>query len=211
LLRSIAINRTPIQGMTDHYTHEAIYLPDAEGNGIELAWDFPREKWQPLIERVKREGIDAMLQFSGPLDPGSVLSELNDDTAPWEGLSADTKVGHVHLHVSALPATRHFYNKVLGFDTMMDSERLGATFFSAGGYHHHIGTNIWQGAGAPPPPPNATGLRYFSVVLPDQAELEQAVERIRRAGIDMEQTEQGILLRDPARNGVLLTVEPASR
>src|SRR3954447_17440238 len=40
--------RTPIQGASDHGTHEAIYLPDPDGNGIELAADRPREAWPEL-------------------------------------------------------------------------------------------------------------------------------------------------------------------
>ncbi|HEX2126803.1 MAG TPA: VOC family protein, partial [Thermoleophilaceae bacterium] len=44
-LRRIAESRTPIQGASDHATHEAIYLPDPDGNGLELAWDRPREQW----------------------------------------------------------------------------------------------------------------------------------------------------------------------
>jgi catechol 2,3-dioxygenase len=76
---------------------------------------------------------------------------------------------------------------------------------SAGGYHHHIGLNTWVGEGAPPPPPGALGLRYYTVVLPDEAELESALQRLKQAGIVTEQTEDGILLRDPSQNGVLLT------
>src|SRR3954471_5795757 len=41
----LARTRTPIQGASDHGTHEAIYLPDPDGNGIELAADRPREQW----------------------------------------------------------------------------------------------------------------------------------------------------------------------
>src|SRR3712207_4944046 len=35
----LAATKTPIQGASDHGTHEAIYLPDPDGNGIELAAD----------------------------------------------------------------------------------------------------------------------------------------------------------------------------
>ena len=41
----LAATRTRIQGASDHGTHEAIYLPDPDGNGIELAADRPRERW----------------------------------------------------------------------------------------------------------------------------------------------------------------------
>src|SRR5919112_6810258 len=44
----LAATRTPGQGPSDHGTHEAIYLPDPDGNGIELAADRPREAWPDL-------------------------------------------------------------------------------------------------------------------------------------------------------------------
>src|SRR5690606_18954498 len=170
LLVRIAETRTPIQGTSDHGTHLAIYLPDAEGNGIELAWDFPRSEW-PMrdgkfdLEAMPRRGID----FE------SLLSELEEDRSEWAGLPPGATVGHVHLHVSDLGPTRTFYHEILGFDITMDNDAFGGLFFSAGGYHHHIGTNIWLGRGAPPPPEGATGLRYYTVAFPDKDELDRAV------------------------------------
>jgi catechol 2,3-dioxygenase len=81
---------------------------------------------------------------------------------------------------------------------------MGASFVSAGGYHHHIGLNTWVGVGAPPPSPDALGLRYFEIALPDQAELARLVERVRAANLVTDDTEAGALIRDPSRNGVLL-------
>jgi catechol 2,3-dioxygenase len=205
LLKSIAQTRTPIQGMSNHGTHYAIYLPDAEGNGIELAWDFPQEQWPKTFAE--------MLSRNRGLHPQEVFSALTEDDAPWEGLNPDTRVGHVHLHVSDLASTDHFYRQVLGFEIPFDLTGAPAQFtetalfLSAGGYHHHIGTNIWQGHGAPPPPADATGLRYFTVVLPDQTELQNVLARVREDGIPTEQTENGVLLRDPSHNGLLLTAD----
>src|SRR5829696_7132898 len=39
---------TPIQGASDHGTHEAIYLADPDGNGLELAADRRRDQWPEL-------------------------------------------------------------------------------------------------------------------------------------------------------------------
>jgi catechol 2,3-dioxygenase len=78
-------------------------------------------------------------------------------------------------------------------------------FVSAGGYHHHIGLNTWQGEGAPPPPADALGLRHFAVQLPDQQTLDEVVARAEKAGIPANQTEDGLLLHDPSQNGVMLT------
>lgn len=203
LLKSIAQTRTPIQGMSDHGTHHAIYLPDSEGNGIELAWDRPENEWPKNFEE--------MMQRNRGLAPETVFSALAESDAEWEGLNPSTKVGHVHLHVSTLPPTMNFYRDTLGFGLPLDMENAprqfaeSAIFFAAGTYHHHIGTNVWQGVGAPPPPANATGLRHFTVVLPDKAELERVVERLWAASIALEETENGILTHDPSRNGILLT------
>jgi catechol 2,3-dioxygenase len=97
-----------------------------------------------------------------------------------------------------------FYCDVLGFDLM---QRLAgsAAFVSAGGYHHHIGLNTWNGVGAPPPPSNAIGLRHFAVRLPNAAELDRMLDRVRRAGISVEDRSDGALVRDPSQNGVLLS------
>lgn len=203
LLKRIAETQTPIQGMTNHGTHYAIYLPDAEGNGIELAWDFPKDRWPKTLAQ--------MLQNHRGLYPQEVFRALDENSAPWEGLSVDTKVGHVHLHVSQLGPTDHFYREVLGFEIPWDLTGAPrefaetAIFFAAGGYHHHIGTNVWHGVGAPPPPADATGLRYYTILLPDEDALAQVVNRLTQAGIAAERQDAGVLVHDPARNGVLLT------
>ncbi|QPC82667.1 VOC family protein [Phototrophicus methaneseepsis] len=203
LLRRIAETRTRIQGMSDHGTHHAIYLPDVEGNGIELAWDRPKDQWPKTFTE--------MLSANGGLHPDDVFSALTDRDDEWQGLDAATAVGHVHLHVADLPSTMHFYRDVLGFGLPMDFENAprqftdSAIFFAAGDYHHHIGTNVWQGIGAPQPPEDATGLRTFSVIVPDEAELARVRARIAENGLTGEETESGFLVYDPAHNGVLLT------
>ncbi|MAU10241.1 MAG: glyoxalase [Anaerolineaceae bacterium] len=208
LLKRIAETRTPIQGLSNHLTHHAIYLPDAEGNGIELAWDLPQAQWP-------RSYAEMMANHRG-LHPNEVFSALEDREEEWQGVSEGTTVGHVHLHVDDLDAARHFYHDVLGFDYPLDFEnapaqlRNSAAFMSAGGYHHHIATNTWQGEGAPQPPADATGLRYFTVLVPDADELARLKARLQAEGIAGEQTDEGWLIHDPARNGVMLTLDPGT-
>src|SRR2546422_1146769 len=200
LLRRVVDTHAHIQGMVNHYTHLAIYIPDAEGNGIELAWDFPRDQW-PAPEDLLRLG-------NGPVDPEDLLSELERGPSPWPGAHPDTRIGHVHLHVADLSAAGRFYQGVLGFQATFSysaARDFGALFVSAGGYHHHIGLNIWRGVGAPPPPRDAVGLRYFTIVLPDRIELDRVMARVREAGIGGEEHSVGMLVRDPSTNGVLLT------
>jgi catechol 2,3-dioxygenase len=195
-IRRLAELRYPIQGGADHHVSEALYLADPDDNGIELYRDRPRDTWT-LPNGEIQMGTD-------PLDYEGILGELKADQPPWEGLAAGTRIGHVHLNVADLEKAEEFYHGVLGFDIMVRRSH-GALFVSAGGYHHHLGLNIWNGAGAPPPPPDALGLRYYGIVLPDLAELEKVAGRVQEAGIAAEEMEQGFLLRDPSRNGVLLT------
>ena len=69
---------------------------------------------------------------------------------------------------------------------------------SAGGYHHHLGFNIWRGEGVPPVPEGRVGLRHWTVVLDDPEEVEAVRERVRAAGIATEEREGGgFLVRDP--------------
>ena len=93
-----------------------------------------------------------------------------------------------------------------GFDVMAAAKEFQMAFVSAGGYHHHLGLNTWQGAGAPPPPADAVGLRYFTIDLPTQEAYDEVVARVDAAGIPSNQTEAGLLLHDPSQNGVILRV-----
>jgi len=60
-----------------------------------------------------------------------------------------------------------------------------------------------------PTPPDSVGLRYFTIVLPHQAELDRLVGRLQQAGIPVEPVEAGVLTRDPSRNGMLLALPSA--
>jgi catechol 2,3-dioxygenase len=202
LLRRIAETRTPIQGMVDHHTHEAIYLADPEGNGIELAWDHPREKW-PSWKDLYRLG-------NAPLDVESLFGEIGTVGEKWSGLPSDTTIGHVHLHVGDLAAADAFYHGVLGFDV---KAKLGgsAEFVAADGYHHHVAFNLWAGAGVPPRPAGSQGLEHFTIVLPNEDALTLVTDRVRGAGLALELTETGQLTRDPAGNGVLLVAATSGR
>jgi len=186
----LALTRTPIQGASDHGTHEAIYLPDPDGNGIELAADRPREQWpRPAISGGGPH----------PLDFHSLLGLVAGEPEPPARVAPELSVGHVHLHVGDLAATLAFYRDLVGFE--VTAALPSAIFLSAGGYHHHVGANTWRGDGVPPVPENTVGLRRFTVVLRDAAELD-AVRR--RAGGAGEEREGGLQLRDPGGNTVLL-------
>ena len=175
---------------------EAIYLADPDGNGIEIYADRPSSTWEYVDGKLRMDTL--------PFDAQGVLAELVVDAAPWQGIDARTKMGHIHLHVGDLNASGAFYTDVLGFEYMAGLH--SAAFVSAGGYHHHIGFNTWNGIGAPPPPPDAVGLRYFSVILPNERERTRILERLSAAGIPYEQADGGVMASDPARNRILFCV-----
>jgi len=116
----------------------------------------------------------------------------------------ETRVGHVHLHVRNVDEAVGFYHGIIGFDVMGVAKMMRAAFVSAGGYHHHVGLNTWQGEGAASPPADALGLRHFTVNLPDQKALDEVVTRVEKAGIPANQTEEGLLIHDPSQNGIVL-------
>jgi catechol 2,3-dioxygenase len=194
-LQRLAETHWPVQGFADHLVSEAIYLPDPDGNGIEIYRDRPRSEW-PRLEGQIRMATD-------PLDLDGVMAELDGHAEAWAGLHPQTVLGHMHLHVGNLPQANAFYGDVIGLDLIT---RFGnsALFMSAGGYHHHLGLNTWAGVGAPPPPPDAIGLRYFTMKLPRSNEVGAIADRARGNGGAIEETENGVLLRDPFQNGVML-------
>jgi catechol 2,3-dioxygenase len=191
---------------TDHIMTKTTYLDDPEGNGIELYTESPEDgSWSMENgQYITRRKDGSLSDGREPLDVEALFSHLKEEDKLDVPILADTRVGHVHLHVRNLREAVDFYHNVIGFDVMgvVDSIRMG--FVSAGGYHHHIGLNTWQGEGAPPPPADALGLRYFTVQLPDQAALDEVIARAEKAGIPANQTEKGLLLYDPSQNGVLL-------
>jgi catechol 2,3-dioxygenase len=181
----LAQTRTPIQGASDHGTHEAIYLPDADGNGIELAWDRSRDSWPVGL------GYD---RGPGPLDFDSLLNAVADEQRT-DFVGEALRIGHLHLHVGDVERALCFYRDVLGFEVQA---HLGsAAFVSAGGYHHHLGLNVWNGRGVEGPPPHTAGLRRWIVQLPTDADLSELRGRVERAGHSVEPVDGGFEICDP--------------
>jgi catechol 2,3-dioxygenase len=56
----------PLRQLTDHGTHEAIYLSDPDGNDLELAWDRPSSEW-PRDEDGKFRFVFGELDLEGLL------------------------------------------------------------------------------------------------------------------------------------------------
>jgi catechol 2,3-dioxygenase len=107
------------------------------------------------------------------------------------------QVGHVHLHVGDLNRGLAFYRDVLGFE-LMTFMPGAAAFVSAGGYHHHLGFNVWRGEGVPSAPAGRVGLRHWTIMLDAPADLVAVRERVRAASVEVEESEGGgFLVRDP--------------
>ena len=186
----LALTRTPIEGASDHRTHEAIYLPDVDGNGIELAADRPREQWPEHL------GYDS---GPAPLDLDSLLATVADEE-PASQIGQGLRMGHVHLHVGDIESGLAFYRGVLGFE--LQANLGSAAFVSAGGYHHHLGFNVWKGQGVGAAPAHTIGLRSWTVELPSDADVAEVRGRVEAAGIGAEQITGGFLVSDPWQTAV---------
>lgn len=193
---------------TDHIMTKTTYLDDPEGNGIELYTESPEDgTWTMANGTFETRRTDGTWSDGRePLDVEALLGHLKEEDRLDVPIPPETRIGHIHLHVRNVDEAVDFYHGVIGFDVMGVAKSFRAAFVSAGGYHHHIGLNTWQGEGAPPSPEDAVGLRYFTVELPDQKALDEVIARVEKAGIPANQTEDGLLLYDPSQNGVVLTL-----
>ena len=173
-LAHVARERIPLTGLSDHFVSEAIYLRDPDEHGIEVYWDRPREVWEGKVSETLT---------TEPLDVNDLLGALDDpEHAPFDQLAPGTVMGHVHLRVADAPAAAAYYQD-LGFELMA---QLGqsAAFLAAGGYHHHLGANSWESAGAEPAGEGVATLERVTILVP---------------GLDEERT-----LRDPSGNPLAL-------
>ncbi|MCU0464815.1 MAG: VOC family protein [Anaerolineae bacterium] len=178
----------PFQGFGDHFVSEAAYLADPDGNGLELYRDRPRETW-------RWDGPQQLHMGTAELDVRSIVSEVQNPHAPWM-MPAGTVVGHLHLRVGDVAEGERFYHALMGFDITV---RLAgsASFMSAGGYHHHLGTNQWQSRGASAPPASSVGLRWWTVELPSADDVMEVEGRLNGAGIATRDIPGGFEASDP--------------
>lgn len=183
-------------GQGDHSVSEALYINDPDGHGIEIYADRPRSVW-------RRDANDHYIMGTDPVDVHGLLALAGDK--PFTGLPADTVIGHVHFHISSLPAAREFYNKLLGFDIVLDDPRFQAVFVSAGGYHHHIGLNIWAGQNAPATPRDAVGIDYFTIVFEGKDAFNETQQRLQSGGYNVTTQESAAFVTDPFGIGIRLT------
>ncbi|MCY9691718.1 VOC family protein [Paenibacillus alginolyticus] len=179
----------PLQGISDHLVSEALYLADPDGNGIEIYVDRPSEDWEWIGEQVTMSTEQVNLR--------SLLSEANGER--FTGLSSDTIMGHIHLHVSDLAKAAEFYIQGLGFKVVYQISNQ-ALFISTGGYHHHIGLNIWNGKGVQAPSRNSVGLKFYTIVFTDEMTRDSAIKNLALLGYSVNEN----TVVDPSGNHILL-------
>jgi len=186
-LVNAAIHRVPLTGFADHRVSESVYLDDPEGNGIEVYADRDPSLWQwnggTVTMATDQLDIDDLVALTD--------TRVSDYAHAPDGL----RIGHMHLRVGDLARADGFYRGTLGFDPTR--QRNGAAFLSSGRYHHHLGLNVWQSAGAGRRDGTATGLAWFSLEIA-QADLFAArQERLRQAGVEVATVANGIEAADP--------------
>jgi catechol 2,3-dioxygenase len=186
-------------GAADHSVSEAIYLWDADNNGLEIYRDRPRAEWR------WNDGLVTM--GNAPLDFAGLLAEGARKPASAH-VPAGSRIGHVHLQVGDIEQAEQFYCGILGFERT--AEWRGALFVSAGGYHHHLGLNVWESQNGPLPPKTAAGLEQFVIELPGKADVATLRARIEIAGLPVKESGSAIIVRDPWQTAIRIAPMQAS-
>ena len=161
-----------VEGASDHGVSDAVYFRDPEGNGIELYWDRPYEEWPT----TPTGGVG---MYTRPLDLRALIADADEDAS-----NGGCDIGHIHLQTADVEPTMTFWRDVIGLD---ERQRFGsqAIFLAEGLYHHHIGANTWQSAGAGPAPPDTPGLAGFELCLRSAARVDAAAARLEEAGVNV--------------------------
>lgn len=181
----VAKSRVPLSGASDHLVSEAIYLDDPEGNGIEVYRDRLPEEWRWSGDRIQ--------MATDRLDLDNLAADAGNTS--YEGAPDGLRVGHIHLRVGDLDATKQFYCDNVGLDPM--AGRGGALFMSSGRYHHHVGSNIWQSAGAGKRDEDRAGLSWFAFEADDVSIRDAELARLKAAAVSVETVNGGFEARDP--------------
>jgi catechol 2,3-dioxygenase len=130
-----------------------------------------------------------------PLDIDAIIREIDPATATYPRAPEGLRIGHVHLRVGDIAQAEKFYRDAVGLDVLR--RRGGATFMSSGGYHHHVGANVWHSQGAGVRDPRRAGLDWFAIEAADQATMDALRSRLRSAGALWDEIPGGIAVKDP--------------
>lgn len=190
------------QAPTDHVFSKATYLSDPDGIQLELTVETPERAGEIIVgpgSVTVRDSDGRLRGMTEALDVREVLSHLFDRDLD-RPLPSGTKVGHVHLHVADLEAARRFYTDLIGFKEHTFVPGIGFADLSAGGrFPHRFAFNVWQGEGAPPPPPGTAGLRFFELAV-EPGELAATRGRLDAERHPYELEADTLITRDPSGN-----------
>jgi catechol 2,3-dioxygenase len=205
VLARIAAARVP-QAPTDHIFSKATYLSDPDGIQLELTLETPERAGEITVGPASvsiRDSDGRPRGMTEALDVREVLSHLRDDDLDRR-LPIGTTVGHVHLHVADLEATRRFYTEAIGFEEHTFVPGIGFADLSAGGrFPHRFAFNTWQGEGAAPPPAGTAGLRFFELVV-ERGRLDAIRGRLESDAHPYERDGGTLIIRDPSGNELRL-------
>jgi catechol 2,3-dioxygenase len=183
-------------GSSDHLVSQAFYFTDPEGNGIELYWDRDRTAWSWTHGSVEMDTLY--------LDPNAFLQEHLTPEAVENPRVGGTTVGHVHLSIGDIPTAKNFYVNQLGFDETLNWGGQ-ALFVSAGGYHHHMGLNIWNSRGAGRRQ-LTLGLGQVEIHVPDSDSLGATHERLSHFGNAVRNDGRALEVDDPWGNQLRISL-----
>jgi catechol 2,3-dioxygenase len=193
---------------TDHLVSEAIYLWDLDGNGIEITFETP---WRGTLGDPDSGSYATTSDgkpHSGrePIDLQGLLDELGDKPALEAAMPAGTRIGHVHVHVNDLYRSMDFYRDGIGFGGLFIIKQFGMGDVGLDYTPHTIAFNVWSGINATQAPAGSAGLRWFTIVVPDEGTLDEVRSRLTHHHFEFTEIGGGIESRDPSGNLVKIVI-----
>lgn len=166
ILMHFVKNEVPLTGASNHGYSNALYMDDPEGNGIEIYVDKDTSEWD-----IHEDG-----HIAGIVEQMDVEAVVKNARPEFDGMPNGTTMGHIHLHVGDIDASRDFSLDVLGLGFKFPMGQ--AIFMASGDYHHHLGANLWKGRNLPGPASlDQQGLRA-SIWQGNQADYDYVIERL---------------------------------
>ena len=197
-----ALQRNVRIAPTDHLVSEAIYLWDLDGNGIEITFETP---WRGTLGDPESGAYATTTEgkpHSGrePIDLQQMLDELGPNPVLEPTMPVGTRIGHVHVHVNDLHQSMAFYRDAIGFGGLFIIKSFGMGDVGLDYSPHAIAFNVWAGPNAAQAPAGSAGLRWFTIVVPDEATLDDVKARLTAHHFAFGEIGGGIEARDPSGN-----------
>jgi len=197
-----ALQRNARIAPTDHLVSEAIYLWDLDGNGIEITFETP---WRGTLGDPESGAYATTTEgkpHSGrePIDLQQMLDELGPNPVLEPTMPVGTRIGHVHVHVNDLHQSMAFYRDAIGFGGLFIIKSFGMGDVGLDYSPHAIAFNVWAGPNAAQAPAGSAGLRWFTIVVPDEATLDDVKARLTAHHFAFGEIGGGIEARDPSGN-----------